>query len=139
MPITIDLPGGETAVLRDDADMTNRDVKALRRAARIASGIVNRLKAFGFDENDPDTWTSFAELSEEDAESLDLFQRQCVVTRLQSWTLGRDLPKTVDEVDDLPRPIYAAITGAATKINLADDFGVENAANPSVATGDSVN
>jgi len=139
MSTTIQLPDGHSAVLKDDVDMTNKEVKALRRAARVAMGIAQRLQSIGFDENDPTTWSAFVDMTDDEADTIDLFQRQCVVTRLRSWTLDRELPTTVDEVDDLPRPIYVPLTVAAININLSDDFEMDAAADPTPATGGSAN
>lgn len=139
MSTTIQLPDGHSAVLKDDVDMTNKEVKALRRAARVAMGIAQRLQSIGFDENDPSTWSAFTEMSDEEADTIDLFQRQCVVTRLRSWTLDRPLPVEVDEVDDLPRPIYVPLTTAAININLSDDFEMDAAADPLAAIAASSN
>ena len=72
------------------------------------------------------------ELPDEDYDSIDLFQRTCVIVRLESWTLDRPLPTTVDEVDDLPMPIYTPLTVAAVKINFDEQFDVEGAADPKV-------
>jgi hypothetical protein len=134
MSTIIQLPDGHSAVLKDDTDLTNKEVKNLRRAARVAMGIAQRLQSIGFDENDPSTWTAFTEMTDEEADTIDLFQRQCVVTRLRSWTLGQPMPATVDEVDDLPRPIYVALTVAAININLSDEFGMDGAADPKAVT-----
>lgn len=139
MSTTIQLPNGHSAVLKDDVDMTNKEVKSLRRAARVAMSIAQRLQAVGFDETDPSTWSAFTEMSDEDADTIDLFQRQCVVTRLRSWTLDLPMPTTVDEVDDLPRPIYVPLTVAAINVNLADDFEMDAAADPTLATEGSAN
>jgi|GEM_PF-1273956 len=133
MSTTIQLPDGHSAVLKDDVDMTNKEVKALRRAARVAMGIAQRLQSIGFDENDPTTWSAFVDMTDDEADTIDLFQRQCVVTRLRSWTIDRELPTTVDEVDDLPRPIYVPLTVAAININLSDNFEMDGAADPKAA------
>ena len=137
MSTTVQLPEGNMAVLKDDVDLTNKEVKNLRRAARVAMNIASRLQEAGFDENDPSTWSSFMDMTDEDADTLDLFQRTCVVTRLKSWTLDLPIPTTPDEVDDLPRPIFVPLTTAAINIDLSDSFGMENAADPKAVTASS--
>ena len=139
MSTTVQLPEDNFAVLKDDADLTNKEVKNLRRAARVAMGIATRLQESGFDENDPSTWTTFTDMSDEEADTLDLFQRVCVITRLKSWSLDIPMPTTPDEVDDLPRPIFVPLTVAAINIDLSDSFGMENAADPKADTDDSAN
>ena len=71
-----------------------------------------------------------ADLTDEEDANLDLFQRQCIFTRLVSWTLERDLPTSVDDVDDLPRPFYVPLAAAASDIKLTDDFTVDSVASP---------
>ena len=125
MTTEVKLPDGNTAQLRDSAELTNREVKSLRKAARTAAGIVGRLKTLGFDAEKPETWTVASELTDEEDASVDLFQRQCVVTRLESWTLERPKPVTPDDVDDLPQTIFAPLTVAAANISFNEDFEVD--------------
>ena len=148
MPITVELPNGASAELRDSADLTNKDVKALRRIARQVSVVGQKLRDLGVNElSDEDadaddtsrrTLDILSNLSDDEDDSLDLFQRFCVVLRLMSWTVknldgsDRDIPSTVEEVDDLPRPLYAALTKAAAELNLNEEFGLEGALDPKV-------
>ena len=139
MSTTVQLPDDNFAILKDDTDLTNKEVKNLRRAARVAMGIASRLQESGFDENDPSTWTAFTDMSDEEADTLDLFQRVCVITRLKSWSLDLPLPVTPDDVDDLPRPIFVPLTTAAINIDLSDTFSMENSADPKAITDGSAN
>jgi hypothetical protein len=139
MSTTIQLPDGNFAVLKDDKDMTNKEVKELRRSARVAMSVAQRLQSVGFDETDPSTWKAFTEMTDEEADTIDLFQRTCVFVRLVSWSLDRPLPQNASEVDDLPRPIYVPLTVAAVDINLTDEFGLEGASDPKVDTANSAN
>ncbi len=134
MTTTIELPEGQSAVLLENADLTNKQAKALRRSARIAAAIAVRLEGLGFKDSDPESWRLMADLSDDDDANLDLFQRQCIYTRLVSWTLDRPLPANVDEVDDLPRPIYVPLATAAADIKLTDDFTVDAVEDPKADT-----
>ena len=134
MTTTIDLPDGQTAVLKDNAELTNKEAKALRRSARIAAAIAVRLENQGFKDADPESWRYLADLTDEEDSNLDLFQRQCIFTRLVLWSLERDLPATIDAVDDLPRPIYVPLAAAASDIKLTDDFTVDSVADPKADT-----
>ena len=136
MSTTVELPGG-SAELKDQDELTNREVKHLRKAARIAAGVANRLSELGFTDTDPSTWTVIAQLSDTEDDQIDLFQRTCVSIRLKSWTLELEIPKDADAVDDLPRPIYVPLTVAATDINFSDDFSVDGAADPKADGADS--
>jgi hypothetical protein len=124
MSTIVDLPNGEKATLKDSSELTNKEVKRLRRAARIASSVALKLDALGFDGDNSDTWGIMSTITDEDDETLDLFQRTAVIIRLDSWTLEQDIPQNVDEVDDLPRPIFQPLTVAAANIELSDDFEV---------------
>ena len=137
----IDLGNGESAVLKGDDELTNREVKAMQRASRVAAGVVTGLEDLGYDEEDPEAWKVIAQLPDEDYDSIDLFQRVCVIVRLKSWTLDRPIPATVDEVDDLPMAIYTPLTLAAVDINFDEQFDLsaEAAANPKAVTAGSDN
>ena len=137
MSTTVELPNNQTAILKDDTELSNKEVKNLRKSARVAMGIATKMQDSGFQEDDPSTWTALLDMSDEEADTMDLFQRTCVITRLSDWTLDLPLPTTVDEVDDLPRPIYVALTVAAVDINLSDSFDMDGAANPKADTANS--
>ena len=145
MATAVELPNDHSATLRDADELTNRDVKALRRIARKVSIVGQKLRDLGIDEitektddfdavddadNSRKTLDILSKLSDDEDDSLDLFQRECVVLRLESWTLknpdgsDRPLPKDATEVDDLPRPIYAKLTTAAAELNLNEDFSM---------------
>ena len=126
MATTVTLPDGNTAILKDNAELTNREVKSLRRAARKATQISNHLKDLGYNEKDEDSWgRAIAELPVEEYDELDIYQRSCVLMRLKSWTLDLPIPETTDAVDDLPRAISVPITVEATKIKFDDDFSID--------------
>lgn len=125
MATTINLPNGETASIKDDTELTNREMKELRRAARTAAGVALKLQDAGFKQDDPDTWSVASQLSDEDDDVMDLYQRTCVILRLKHWTLDRDLPVTPGDVDDLERPVYVTLTQACAKVNFSDDFGID--------------
>ncbi len=59
------------------------------------------------------------------------------VVRLIEWSLDKPLPQSVDEVDDLTRPIYQVLTTEAAKLNLNEDFSLEGAQDPKAPTEDS--
>ncbi len=162
MATMIPLPGGQTALLRDSEELSNADVKTLRRAARKVGIVGQKLKDLGLDElrdvkdaDDDDVEDEesakrteetnrkameiLSSLSDEEDDNLDLFQRTCTLVRLIEWSLDRPLPKTVDEVDDLPRPIYGVLTTEAAKLDLNEQFGLDGAADPKADTADSDN
>ena len=149
---TVQLPDGNSAELREADSLSNRDVKDLRRIARKVSVVGQKLRDLGIEEITEDsdeadtsrkTLDILSKLTDSEDDALDLFQRHCLVMRLTSWTLRnpdgteRPLPKTVEEVDDLPRPIYAKLTTAAAELDLNEDFSMDGAADPKVPTENS--
>jgi hypothetical protein len=138
MSTVVELPGG-TATLKTDDELTNKEVKTLRRSARVATAIANQLTDLGYDEADPDSWKVITKLPDDDYDTLDIFQRTCVIVRLRDWNVdGVDRPTDADSVDDLPRPVFVPLTVAAADIKLSDDFSVDGAVDPKAPTGDSV-
>lgn len=121
MAIIIDLGNDQSAVLKDDNELTNREVKQIQRSARSAAVVALQLKNLGFEQENIDNMDVIAQLDEEDYDNMDLFQRTCVIVRLKSWTLDRPIPTTVDEVDDLPRSIYEPLTIAAVNVNFDNE------------------
>lgn len=139
MSTIVVLPGG-TATLKTDDELTNKEVKTLRRSARVATAIAGQLTELGYDESDPDSWKVITKLPDDDYDTLDIFQRTCVIVRLKDWDVeGVDRPTTADSVDDLPRPVFVPLTVAAADIKLSDDFSVDGAVDPKALTDDSAN
>lgn len=137
MSTIVNLPNGESAVLKDTDDLTNREIKTLRKSARSASAIALDLERAGYSDDNPESWKIIAEMPEADYDNIDLFQRTCVIIRLKSWTLDRPLPADADEVDDLPQSIYAPLVTAAADLSLDDEFTMEGASDPLAPTADS--
>ena len=149
MSVTIALPNDWSAELAESSELTNRQVKELRRIARKVSVVGQKLRDLGVNEETDDdeedstrkTLEVLSHLSDDEDDSLDLFQRHCVVLRLLSWTVknpdgsDRPIPATVEEVDDLSRPLYAILTKAASELNLNEDFTIDGGAlDPKVPT-----
>ena len=159
MPTVIELPNNQRATLRASEELSNRDVKLLRRAARKVGLVGQHLKDLGLDDlqqtNEADEATEpdetaiavknaralaiLTEISDEEDDSLDLFQRTCTSVRLLDWTLDLPLPKTPEDVDLLPRPLYEALTAAAAKLDLNESFDVDGAGDPKAGTESSEN
>jgi hypothetical protein len=147
MTTTIDLPDNQHATFKTADELSNREVKLLRRAARKVGVSVQKLKDLGFDatkttdvpddedeavtaERNQSALAIFSNLSDDEDDNLDLFQRECAAVRLVEWTLDLPLPKTADDVDNLPRPIYNALTAEAAKLDLSETFDKEASLDP---------
>jgi hypothetical protein len=141
MAVMIELSNGETAVLKGDDELTNREVKSMQKASQVAASVVKTLEDLGYKEDDPEAWRVISSLPPKDYDAIDIFQRTCVIIRLKSWTLDRPLPTTADEVDDLPMSIYTPLTVAAVDINFDQkmDNTLEAQADPKAVTANSAN
>lgn len=146
----IQLPNNNTALLLSSDELTNKQVKELRRAARKVGIVGQHLKDLGLDNirsdeetEDPDSpegkaiteanaaraLSILTQITDEEDDSLDLFQRTCAAVRTIEWSLDLPLPKTPEDVDNLPRAIYAALTTEAAKLDLNETFDMESGIN----------
>lgn len=70
-----------------------------------------------------------ASITEEEADKFAALNDLAVWVYLKSWTVGRDLPATPDDVLDLPTPLYQVLVDHAAKLVAAsvagDTFTVE--------------
>ena len=137
MSTIVQLPDEQTAVLKDDSELTNREARNLRTSAMVAASIVQKLRGLGQTDDNPESWIALSELTPDELAKMDIFQGTCVLVRLVSWSLDRPIPESTDEVDDLQRSIYVPLTVAATDIKWSDDFTPEAVANPKAGTAKS--
>ena len=86
-----------------------------------AAGSAAKLTNLGFDENKPESWTIFAEMSDEDRDNLNGYQAALIAGLVKSWSYG-DLP-TADSALDLPKSVFEALAEAcATEFSDTPDF-----------------
>jgi hypothetical protein len=98
-----------------------------------AAGTAAKLTNLGFDEAKPESWTIFAEISDEDRDNLDGYQAALIAGMVKSWSLG-DLP-TTDSALDLPKPVFEALAEAcANEFNNTPDFSPDT--DPKAPTAD---
>jgi len=117
----IELPNGASAIIKTREEITERVSRQISRAYIKAAGTAAKLASSGFDENDPTTWTRFADLTEEDQDNLDGYQAALIVGMVSSWSLG-DLP-TLETTLDLPKPTFEALAAACSEaFNQTPDF-----------------
>ena len=120
MPL-IELPNGQSAVLRNKDEVTERTSRAISRAYLKAAGTALKISQMGFDETKPETWGVMSEISEDDQNALDGYQAELIVGLVSQWTLG-DLP-TVESVLDLPKSTFTALSDACdAEWNRDDSF-----------------
>ena len=86
-----------------------------------AAGSAAKLNNLGFDDSKPETWSIFAEISDEDQANLDGYQAALIVGMVKSWSLG-DLP-TTESALDLPKAVFDELANAcAEEYNKRPDF-----------------
>jgi len=117
----VNLPNNQSAILYSRDEISERTARSISRAYMKAAGSAAKLTNLGFDEAKPETWTVFADISDEDRDALDGYQAALIVGLVKSWSYG-DLP-TNDSALDLPKPVFEALAEAcATEFNSSTDF-----------------
>ena len=117
----INLPNNQSAILYSRDEISERTTRSISRAYMKAAGSAAKLTNLGFDETKPESWTIFAEISDEDRDNLDGYQAALSVGLVKSWSLG-DLP-TLDSALDLPKPVFEALAEACSnEFNNSTDF-----------------
>ena len=117
----INLPNGQSAILYARDEVTERTARTISRSYMKAAGTAAKLTNLGFDEAKPESWTIFAEISDEDRDNLDGYQAALIAGMVKSWSLG-DLP-TADSALDLAKPVFEALAEAcANEFNNTPDF-----------------
>jgi hypothetical protein len=128
MPL-VELPNGQSAIIKSRADVSERLARAVSRAFMNAASSAMKLSELGFDESKPETWGIFAQLSDADKDNLDGYQAILIESMVQSWTLGE--APTQDSALDLPKAIFDALALAcSTEFNRSDDFSPDGATDP---------
>ena len=117
----VNLPNNQSAILYSRDEISERTTRSISRAYMKAAGSAAKLTNLGFDETKPESWTIFAEISDEDRDNLDGYQAALIVGLVKSWSLG-DLP-TLDSALDLPKPVFEALAEACSnEFNNSTDF-----------------
>ena len=129
----INLPNGQSAILYARDEVTERTARTISRSYMKAAGTAAKLTNLGFDEAKPESWTIFAEISDEDRDNLDGYQAALIAGMVKSWSLG-ELP-TTDSALDLPKPVFEALAEAcANEFNNTPDFSPDT--DPKAPTAD---
>jgi len=132
MPL-VELPNGQSAIIKSRADISERLARNVSRAFMNAASSAMKLSELGFDESKPETWGVFAQLSDADKDNLDGYQAILIESMVQSWTLG-DLP-TQETVLDLPKSTFDVLALAcSTEFNRTEDFSPDGALDPKAPT-----
>ena len=117
----INIPNGQSAILFSTDEISERTNRMISRAFMKAAGSAAKLNNLGFDDSKPETWSIFAEISDEDQANLDGYQAALIAGMVKSWSLG-DLP-TTESALDLPKAVFDELANAcAEEYNKRPDF-----------------
>jgi hypothetical protein len=135
MSYTVTIPGG-TAELLDASELTPRRQRAVQVIALMAGPALKKINNAakltlpdGTVKENPDALDGMpdVELTEAEAELFFKIQDASIYANLKSWTLtnpdGTPMarPETVDAVQDIPGPVYDAISAAINAPAAAGD------------------
>ena len=140
----VDLPGGGWANIKDPEELTNRDRKLLRRHAFGAVELGDKLRGLGVKpgtkpQDIPDDLAEQVAkaITPDDWDTLSDSQGAFIVAYTAEWSLDRPLP-TMDDVDDLPGPIFDALAVATADLGDGSlEVTVDDQQDPGSPTGPS--
>ena len=117
----INLPNNQSVILYSREEVSERTARKISRAYMKAAGTATKLTNLGFDDKNPETWTIFSDISDEDQNNLDGYQAELIAGMVKQWSLG-DLP-TADSALDLPKNVFEQLAEAcANEYNQTPDF-----------------
>lgn len=117
----IEIPGG-SATIREPKDVKQRARRRLELASILASPIFTRInearkdreRELGHEVKPEDVSLIELGLSRDDFDAMYEVQTATILAYLESWTLDRELPRSAEDLDDLPSELYDALrTGTA--------------------------
>lgn len=121
MSRSIEIPGGH-ATIRSPEDVKQKARRRLEMASILASPVYKQIndarkkieQEKGEKVEPGDVNLIDLGLTREDFDAMYEVQTATVLAYLESWTLERDLPKTADELDELPAGLYDALREGTT-------------------------
>jgi len=131
----IELPNGQSAIIKTKDEITEREARVISRAYMRAAGSAVKLSNLGFDETKPETWAVMAELSDEDQNNLDGYQAALIAGMVKSWSFPT--PPSQESALDLPRGTFTLLADACgDEYNRSEEFGPDGAIDPKAPTAD---
>lgn len=149
----VDIPDG-TATFRDIDDLTGRQSDLIEAATMAAASVFKKIPEVDVPREENETDEAYEERLNEAANDAFLtvawtmeestrlveWRRAMVFATLDSWTLDRPLPKSMDDVADLPgslaRALYAAVGGKLMQVGT--DYSPDaDADSPTTGSGSS--
>ncbi|QAY16126.1 hypothetical protein SEA_SONALI_13 [Arthrobacter phage Sonali] len=121
MSYTVEIPGG-TAELLEPEELTPRRQRAVQVIALQSGPLMKKMEAAGSMKLPDGTVKESKDATLDDLPEVELTEREAtlffkiqdatIYAHLQSWTLDIARPQTIDEVQDIPGPVYDALSEA---------------------------
>lgn len=117
MSYEVQIPGG-TAELLERTELTARRQRAIEVITLQSPSLIKKMNSAGKVKtpdgqviDNPDGTDNLPEIELDEKEATLFFRIQdaTLYAMLKSWTLPQPTPETVDAVQDLPAPVYAAL------------------------------
>ena len=137
MSRTVDIPGG-TAVIRDADELTGRQSDLIEAATISIASLFTKVPGVDLKRGDDETEEAYKERlttaaneafstvawTLDESTRLVEWRRAMVFATLDSWSIDRPLPKTIDELADLPGPLARALNAAVggSLMQVATDY-----------------
>jgi hypothetical protein len=140
---TLDIPGGK-ATFREKDELTVAGQRAIAKATRhVPRNLVEPTEpAEGEDapKIELDLMGFPVDFGDDELEAAWMFNDTLILVSLDSWTLDRPLPKTREDLGELPSPLYAGLNVAIAIMQRAertagDDFGPDGVEDQTSPTG----
>lgn len=121
MSVEIEIPGG-TATLLTNKELTPRRRRPLDMAEIQHMPLFAKIREArkvvspsGEIEENVGLWGPDLILTDRDVALLTGLNDKKIIARLESWTIDLPLPKTTDELLDIPAPVYDALSAGIVK------------------------
>ena len=132
---SVELPNGQSAFLYSKDEISERANRIIARAYMKAAATASLLATAGFDENDPKTWGSLGNISEEEQDALDGYQIALVMGMVKSWSFPEPIEANV--ILDLPSKTFNVLSDACSEAySEVLDFTPDGQQDPKVPTAD---
>lgn len=139
---TVEIPGIGTATFREAADLRAKDSDLLEAALLTAAGALEKLPPEAVETPDEESSDEEKQARAErirqamieagftfaESQALTLLRRVTIIATLQSWTYPRPIPKTLDELAELPRDVVSSLDVAIGELGamVGTDFSVSS-------------
>jgi len=112
---TIELPNGQSAVLKSRDIITERMDREIQKAQMRAAALSSKLQGAGFDPSDSTSWSALGTLNDDEFNILNAYNEVLILTFLASWTLNNGVLPDAEALRDLPKATYDVLSDACVR------------------------